>query len=565
MVDPSNPKPATQPTPPSGSEPPESSPAAVTVAEASSPAVASGPAVAPGPAVATAAGPPSHPPQPFLGVRWPGPGRVAAPVVLGVSVAAGVVAAATLPWDRPGIGWLVTGTVVAAGTAAARAAAGTQAGPPAARLVSGAWALCALALLGVGAVRGAGWLFVFCVLGAYVAGSLAVSGGRSAQGLLLGTLSVPIAAIRALPWASRGVSEVRGRPGGSAIRTAAAAAVGLALLVVFGSLLAGADAAFANLLDRALPTVDGARVFRWIFFFSVVGLGTLGGCFLALATPEFDGEPSTRRPLRRVEWALPTGLLVGLFAAFVAVQLTVLFGGGDHVLRTAGLTYAEYARSGFWQLVAVTGLTLAVLAVAARKASRETTADRVWIRAVLGALAVLTLVIVASALSRMWAYEQAYGFTRLRVLVSACELWLGVVFLLVLVAGIGFRPAGRAAWLPGAVLGTGLAALVALGAVNPDRFIADQNVTRYQQTGRIDVDYLRDLSPDAVPALNRLPEPLRTCALVGIADDLAESGPDAWNEWNLGRSQARRELTGYTGPTLEQVLACRQITSAAVR
>ena len=44
----------------------------------------------------------------------------------------------------------------------------------------------------------------------------------------------------------------------------------------------------------------------------------------------------------------------------------------SYVLRTAGLTYAEYARGGFWQLLVVTGLTLAVIAVAARKAPRET-------------------------------------------------------------------------------------------------------------------------------------------------------------------------------------------------
>ena len=47
------------------------------------------------------------------------------------------------------------------------------------------------------------------------------------------------------------------------------------------------------------------------------------------------------------------------------------------MLDTDGLTYADYARGGFWQLLVVTGLTLVVLAGAARWAPRDTRADRV--------------------------------------------------------------------------------------------------------------------------------------------------------------------------------------------
>jgi hypothetical protein len=251
--------------------------------------------------------------------------------------------------------------------------------------------------------------------------------------------------------------------------------------------------------------------------------------------------------VRRIEWGLPVGALVLLFAGFVAVQATVLFGGRDYVLRTAGLTAAEYARSGFWQLLVVTVLTLGVLAVAAHLASRETVADRVWLRALLGALAALTLVIVASALSRMWAYEQAYGFTRLRLLVGVCEIWLGVVFLLVMAAGVRLR--GRSTWLPSAVLGTAVAALLGIAVLNPDRYIAEQNVIRFNDTQYIDLYYLRDLSADAVPALDRLPEPYRSCALDENFRELKEAeATEEWRYWNLGRTQARSILSDFASP-----------------
>src|SRR5690606_34756713 len=147
-----------------------------------------------------------------------------------------------------------------------------------------------------------------------------------------------------------------------------------------------------------------------------------------------------------------------------------------------------------------------------------TALDRAWIRILFGSLVALTLVIVASAMSRMWAYEQAYGFTRLRVLVSAVEVWLGVVLVLLLIAGISLRRPAR--WLPGAVVATGVAMLIGLAALNPDRFIADRNIDRLEAGGSIDYEYLADLSADAVPALMRLPEPLRSCALHDIARDL---------------------------------------------
>jgi hypothetical protein len=249
--------------------------------------------------------------------------------------------------------------------------------------------------------------------------------------------------------------------------------------------------------------------------------------------------------VRRVEWAIPLIALDALFLAFVLEQLTVLFGGRDHVLRTDSLTYAEYTRSGFWQLMVVTVLTLAVIGVTARVAPHAERADRVLLRVLLGGLSALTLVIVASALSRLYAYQQAYGFTRLRVLVGATELWLGLVFVLILVAGI--RLSGR--WVPRAVAATAVAWLLLGGIANPDGFVADRNVDRYHATGRIDLEYLSGLSADAVPALDRLPAQQRSCALADIADEL-ESTSDGWRDWNASRQRARASIAAGPHPMI---------------
>jgi Domain of unknown function (DUF4153) len=218
------------------------------------------------------------------------------------------------------------------------------------------------------------------------------------------------------------------------------------------------------------------------------------------------------------------------------VQLAVLFGGHRHVLDTAGLTYAEYARSGFGQLVLVTLLTLTVVAATVRWAPRQTQLQRVALRVLLGVLCVTSLVVVASALHRLHLYEEAFGFTRLRLFMNAFESWLGGVVVLVLLAGIRLR----AVWLSRAVVASAAVGLLALGALDPDAFVAKHNVDRYLATGKVDVTYLQGLSADAVPAVDRLPEPTRSCVLAGMAAATPDraGGIGGLGGWNLGRSRA---------------------------
>ena len=103
--------------------------------------------------------------------------------------------------------------------------------------------------------------------------------------------------------------------------------------------------------------------------------------------------------------------------------------------------------------------------------------------------------VVGSALYRMHLYQEAYGFTRLRLLVDVFEGWLGLVVVAVAVAGL----VRWGVWLPRFALVTGVAALLGLAALNPDAWIAEHNLDRYADTGKVDWYYLRNLSADAVP------------------------------------------------------------------
>ncbi|MFI5808022.1 DUF4153 domain-containing protein [Streptomyces sp. NPDC051561] len=410
------------------------------------------------------------------------------------------------------------------------------------------WGLGGLALLAIPALRDAGWPTFLALVSALALGSLALHGSRTWTGVLIGSLGIVGSVIPGIAWGWRSLRE---RADGSrdrwgpAVRTAAIAA---ALLVVFGALFASADAAFAELLGKLVPEAEVSDGPWRILLFALGLIGALAAARTAAAPHQWDkAKIAPGRERGRMEWALPLIVLNLLFAAFIAVQLTVLLGGYEKVLEVTGLERAEYARQGFWQLLWATLLTLVVITFAKRWAPRSSARDTVLVRSVLGVLCLLTLVVVASALRRMDLYVEHYGLTRLRVSVTAMEIWLGVVIVLIMAAGVF---GGR--WLPRAVAGSAAIAVLAFGFLSPDALVADRNVARFEEQKVIDVAYFQDLSADAVPALNTLPEPQRTCALRGIAKDLDEKSP--W--YATSRSEQRAVDILAAHPLDPAVLSC---------
>jgi Domain of unknown function (DUF4173) len=435
-----------------------------------------------------------------------------------LALAAALCAAAVIPAGPAGIGILLVAALVAATAAAARR-------PNARTVVLGSLAL---ALATFASVRDAGWVVAIDLTAAWMVASLAVAGPR------LAAVTAPLVRLRDVPTITpsgtpRLAPAVRGT------------VLGGFVVVPFAALFFAADAAFAELGGR-MPVPPGESLPLRAAIFVVVLAGALG-LTLAARRPLGRSQPRELRRLAPIEWAIPLASLVGLFGAFVAVQLAVLFGGHDHVLETAGLTYAEYAREGFWELLVAGALTLVVIAAAARFAVLRRRRDQVALKGLLGALCALTLVVLASALHRLDLYEDVYGLTRLRLTAEAAALWLGGAF--VLVAAAGVAPGIRARL---GELATGLtaAALIAFSLVNPDALIAKRNVEHWRETGRIDVSYLSGLSADAVPELTRLPDSLRAGTLRELSAQLAEDDP--WSSANLGRARARDALRARRRP-----------------
>jgi hypothetical protein len=416
------------------------------------------------------------------------------------------------------------------------------------------WAAASLALLSVGVFRDAGWLIFWSTVGFLLCGAIALSGGRTVKGFAMSAVAAVAAPFAGIPWLGRGIQQAGKRRGG--LRTFLAVLITIVLVVVFGALFAGADPEFNELVKKILPTLSAAEIARAIFCFLLITMVAIGVGYLASARPTFDAIAGrSTRKVRRIEWVLPLAVLNVLFVLFDVIQLTVLF-NGDGALATKSKAYMkDYAHTGFWQLVWVTVLTLVVLALAFRLAPREGTADRVWFRTLLGGMSVLSMVIVASALKRVAAYEKLYGYTRLRVVVGGIELWVAFVFVLLFVAAMLIK----ANWLPRVIGGSLAVALFAGALVNPDLYVANRNVDRYL-TGvghHLSVAYMAELSADAAPAILRLSGKNEVCAAMILWNDELQHSED-WRSWNRSRAWARAEFTN-AGLTSTQFQNCRML------
>ena len=342
---------------------------------------------------------------------------------------------------------------------------------------------------------------------------------------------LPLATVE-MPW-----DKLRER---GPLRHAAGVGVGILiaapLLLVFGALFSSADAVFANVIANLVrPEVLVPHVV-WALVWTVLATGWLRYGLLGRAAP----AAPVLGTAAFVPVATALGLVTALFLLFVAVQLRYLFGGSGMVETTIGLTYAEYARRGYFELVAASGLSLPVLIGAEWAVRAEPIERQRIVRRLATVLLGLLGIIVASALERMRLYVAAYGMTVDRLLAAACEVFLLGLFVWFGVTALRGRPER----LPFGAFVWALLSLAGLHAINPHAFVARWNTTRPSAEGKFDAEYLSHLSADAAPVLYRALPALAPADRCVIAKRLRQFGDDAhkgdWRSWNAARSSARR-------------------------
>lgn len=324
------------------------------------------------------------------------------------------------------------------------------------------------------------------------------------------------------------------------------AVVAAPVLMVVALLLGSADPLFAGFLENAGTLLDASLVghVAGSALAAYIAAGAIRGSFapvgLGITLPRVD----VRLPFPTVAPLL--GGLALLLSAWVGLQVRTLFGGAEYVAATGGVTVAEYARQGFFELIVIAGIVLAALLVADEVLDRAEGRERASFRAVGLVLLGLVGAVLLSALLRLGLYLRYYGLTEDRVLALAVLVWVAAVL-----SWFGWTVLrnARARFAPGVLLLSAVW-LGALNLSNPERWIVETNLRRAERGMEFDAAYHARLSGDALPALwrgvERLGPEQATVLHAEIARVWSERAVDIadWREWSLPHVLALRR-TGH--------------------
>lgn len=325
------------------------------------------------------------------------------------------------------------------------------------------------------------------------------------------------------------------------------------VLILFGLLLAAADPIFSRFVSKPFESIDGALAAEYAFralYISILAYALAGFLLHALRpSRQTDTQPSKEiaiRVLGLVEGSVVLGTLTVLFAGFVVIQFRYFF-AGSRAITNLGMTYSEYARRGFSELVVVALLTLGLLLGLSLIVRRDSRRERIVFSTLSSALVALTAVILTSSFQRLLLYEDAYGFTRLRAYSHVFMVWLALTLVVAVI--LQWRNSIRSMALVLVLAGLGLVA--SLNVLGVDSFIARSNIRRAAEGAELDVWYLDSLSTDAVPALvdgvNDLTGEKRSllsnvlvCKAIAI-----DGGSLHWQSFHLSRERAESTLGDY--------------------
>lgn len=244
-----------------------------------------------------------------------------------------------------------------------------------------------------------------------------------------------------------------------------------------------------------LPDLDLGPTVAHLVTVGIVGAGLV---LVGLAVGAEGPDHRRVGTFRSTDVTIVLGLAVAVLALFVVSQLVALTGAGQRLVAQAGLTPAEYARSGFFQLCWAAVVVIGYLALARWLATPGAWASS-WVRTLAVAVPLLAVGLVVVSLRRMALYDQAFGLTMLRLSVVAAAVWIGLVLVLIALRNLGWHP--ERDWLLGASVAAGLAFLLVANLTNPEGFVARHNLARALLGAEVDMSYLDSLSDDAVPAL----------------------------------------------------------------
>jgi len=330
--------------------------------------------------------------------------------------------------------------------------------------------------------------------------------------------------------------------------------IGVPLLIIITGLLMSADSIFQDTILRIPKFILEFNFIENSFRFAFIVMSSMlfFGIFQVLKKETKQRETNVeKQKFKWDSWTVITILVLlnAVYILFVAIQFKYFFSGQ----LMDGFTYAEYARRGFYELVLVLIINWSLLLSFINRVKQGSNKLILIINSLYSLLIMTSGVMLTSAFQRLSLYEKAYGFTMDRFLAHAFMIFLMVIF-----AYTFIRVWVKRISLIHFYLIVGLIFYTVLNVINVEQFIVDKNLERYEQTGKIDVNYLETLSYTGWNGLITLYKkekdyPYLEDTLVYIKYWVEGEYRSSWQSYNFSREKLLDEIKELDLPDMNDL------------
>lgn len=331
-------------------------------------------------------------------------------------------------------------------------------------------------------------------------------------------------------------------------------AIAIPSTVVVGILLMLADDGFKDIMENILN--DGftkviIAVIQLIFGIPA-GFYFFGMCRSASKknSSELINDEQTEKMIKSLRFlpsvaatasAVPVCIL---YVLFFFSQLNYYIASFFSELPVNMTSYSEYARKGFFELCIVSVINLCII-IGINLFSRHNDEKKpLAVKIITCVLSVFTILLIATAVSKMVMYINVFGLTLLRVFTTWFMILLAVVFLGIIISAVNekFNLSKMAAT-------AFIIMFTALSFCNVDGIIAEYNVNRYLDgtLTEFDMTMTWDLSTGAVPAMSRLLDSESYTEKDALRSRLEDKADDAYTDG----------INDMRGLTLSDIIAYR--------
>ncbi|MEN8253021.1 MAG: DUF4153 domain-containing protein [Patescibacteria group bacterium] len=328
------------------------------------------------------------------------------------------------------------------------------------------------------------------------------------------------------------------------------------VLAFFIGILSQADPVFAEIVKEIKEEALG-RTFASLF------IAFLTTILLTFKLKAKEDDALTLKFFSYRDIFVPTVAVISLFAVFIVIQVRYLFGGHADI-ASFDLTYSEYVRKGFLELLttAFFGSMIAYLVILKKRFLNK--GAQLQFKIINVVLIGELLFMLASAFKRDLMYVETYGLTRVRIAGGLFLAWLACSLTLLLIMTLYKRMQEKQLFLGLGAMS--VLVLLSLNLLNMDKMVVAGTPEHHDYK---DYFYINNLSADAYAAWGEsIPELEKSATVLLAKDELSDVDKSqlAGDKLALISLQEKREKLFKKYLSEEELLArCEELNCRSKR